>query len=353
MTVESGKNRLIHFDLLRIIAAFSVVMLHCAAQFWYTIPVTQTEWKIANCYDGLFRFGVPIFVMISGALFLGRDVDIKRLYKHNILHLLTVYLVWTVAYGLFECRNYSLEENALEIIVFEILGGSYHLWFLPMLISIYMLLPVLRVWIRNAEKKLIEYFLVLFIVFKIGRETLWILQKTDVVRFLVDLFDDSELMMACSYIGYFVLGYYIVHIGIPKKWHKLIYAAVIPAAVLNIVLDNYMSLKVNQPSGLIYDSFGMFTFVIVVALFLFFTEVMSKIRYSDFAGKLICEVSKATFGIYVLHIGWIDVLEEVGFHSMTVPIGVGIPLLAVVVFVICYVCAALLRRIPVIGKYIC
>ena len=67
---KTDKKRLIHYDLLRIFAAFSVVMLHSAAQFWYSLDIYSTEWLIANSYDALFRFGVPIFVMISGALFL-------------------------------------------------------------------------------------------------------------------------------------------------------------------------------------------------------------------------------------------------------------------------------------------
>ena len=39
--MDGGTNhqRKYHLDLLRILAAFSVVMLHVAAQFWYTLDV--------------------------------------------------------------------------------------------------------------------------------------------------------------------------------------------------------------------------------------------------------------------------------------------------------------------------
>lgn len=353
MAVESGENRMIHYDLLRIIAAFSVVMLHVASQFWYTLPVTQVEWKIANIYDSLFRFGVPVFVMISGALFLGREVNVKKLYTHNILRLLIVYVIWMAAYGLFDCRFYDFKEVGWRAYLQEMLQGSFHLWFLPMLICIYILLPVLRSWVQHAEKKNIQYFLVIFFVFKIGRETLLAVQSNEIVQFILNIFGNNELHMTCSYLGYFVLGYYIAHIGIPKKWHKVIYASAIPAAVLNIVLDHYMVAKTNAPSGLIYDSYGAFTFLIVVALFLFFTEVMSKVQYSPLAGKVIRELSGATFGIYVLHIGCIEFLEDMGIHCMVIPIIVGIPMLAIGVFVICCILAAVLRRIPVVGRYIC
>lgn len=353
MAMESGKTRVIQYDLLRIVAAFSVVMLHSAAQFWYTLPVTQTEWKIANCYDASFRFGVPIFVMISGALFLGREVNIKRLYTHNILRLIIVYLLWSVVYGFFDCTRFNLADLSLSDYMKEFLTGRYHLWFLPMIIGIYMILPILQSWLKNAEKKNIQYLLVLFLVFRIGRDTISALQFGDTAAYLLNIFSASELAVACSYIGYFVLGYYIVSFGIPKKWHKFIYAGVIPSIILNIVLDTYMAMKANAPVGIIYDSFGVFTFNIVVALFLFFTEVLSKVNYSAFAKKLIQEVSQATFGIYLAHVLCIEALERCGIHSMIIPNIVGIPLLAVGAFVLCYIFAALLRRIPFVGKYIC
>ena len=49
------------YDLLRILAAFSVVILHISAQFWYDFDVTDFRWLTANSYDALFRFGVPVF----------------------------------------------------------------------------------------------------------------------------------------------------------------------------------------------------------------------------------------------------------------------------------------------------
>lgn len=353
MAAGSGKKRMIHYDLLRIVAAFSVVMLHSAAQFWYVLPVNGTEWKVANFYDAASRFGVPIFVMISGALFLGREVNVKRLYTHNISRLLIVYLVWSAVYGLFDCTRFNLRELTLGDYIQEIIGGRYHLWFLPMIIGIYMILPVLHSWIQHAEKKNIQYMLILFLIFQIGIETVTALHQGEISAYFLGIFSRPELGMACSYIGYFVLGYYIVYIGIPKKWHKFIYAGVIPSLVLNIVLDDYLAQQAGAPQGVIYDSFGVFTFVIVVAIFLFFEEVMRKVNYSEWAERVITEISQATFGIYLAHLLCIEGLERVGIHNMMIPNIVGIPLQAVCVFAICYLVAALLRRIPLIGKFIC
>ena len=88
-----SKKRFLPFDMLRIIATLSVIALHSAANYWYTLPVNTSGWFYSNLFIALNRFCVPIFVMISGALFLSpsREVKPERLLKHNVLHLLCVY----------------------------------------------------------------------------------------------------------------------------------------------------------------------------------------------------------------------------------------------------------------------
>lgn len=352
MSSKTDKKRLIHYDLLRIFAAFSVVMLHSAAQFWYSLDIYSTEWLIANSYDALFRFGVPIFVMISGALFLrpDRSLDMKRLYKHNILRLLVFYVIWSCIYGLWDCRTFDFSISGIKPYIQEMLDGRYHLWFLPMIIGIYVLLPVLKSWVEHAEKKNLQYFLLLFFIFQICSETLRALTVTDELHSILDL---AQIEMACSYIGYFIWGYYLAYVGIGEKLRKCIYALVLPAIVCNVLLGNDLAHRAGRPVGSIYDSFGFFTFILVTALFLFTTEVLSRKSFGEKSSWLIRELSTDTLGIYAMHIWLIEFLELMGIHSMLLPNIIGIPLHAVFCFVVCALMAALLRRIPVIGRYLC
>jgi len=351
MHVMREQKRMIHYDCLRILAAFSVVMLHSSAQFWYTLPIHSKDWVIANAYDALFRFGVPIFVMLSGALFLGRELDIRRLYTHNILRLVVLYFLWSAIYGIYDCLIYR--QTDYKEILKELLNGRYHLWYLPMLIGIYMMLPILNNWVKHAEKRNVEYFLALFLVLKIGITTVTAFSDAYPVRYLVGFFDLSELDMACSYIGYFVLGYYVSHFGLPKRMVRWLYLSVIPAAICNVVLDTFLAFRRQEPQGTLYDSFGFFTLIIVLALFVFFTEKAGRIQVGSKCSRLIEEGSKATLGIYLMHVGALEVLEAKGLHTMTMPIALGIPVMSLLVVCACGILAAGLRRIPVIGRFIC
>lgn len=343
---------MVHYDLLRIFAAFSVVMLHSSARFWYTDELHGREWLTANSYDALFRFGVPIFVMLSGALFLSgeHELDIKKLYVHNILRLVSVYVVWSCVYGLWDCHLFELEQAGWKDIVREMMYGRYHLWFLPMIVGIYVLLPILRVWVRNAKKQDLLYFLALFLVLQVFSETLKALWGSDELAYLLSL---AKVEMACGYIGYFVLGYYVVHVGIPKRYQKAVYLAAAPAAVLNVVLGNVLALRAGEPKGEIYDSFGLFTFCIALAIFLFFTQVMGRLRYTGRKAAVIKEASMGTMGVYVMHVGMMEVMQEKGLYLSGLPAWAEIPLTAVFCFTVCLGAAALLRRIPFVGRYIC
>ena len=102
-----------------------------------------------------------------------------------------------------------------------------------------------------------------------------------------------------------------------------------------------------------YHNLFPYTLIIVTALFLFFANVMSKVHYSRPAARIIRELSDATFGVYVMHVGLLEVLEERGIDTMLVPNIIGIPLLALGCYAVCTVVAACLRRIPVLGRYLC
>lgn len=345
-------NRMIQFDILRILAAFSVVMLHCSAQYWYSLDVTQTSWKIANAYDSISRFGVPVFVMISGALFLGRDkgTSLKRLYTHNILRLVILWGVWKVIYGLRYCYLSGVYKLGVKEIVKQCLSGGYHLWFLPMIIGLYAVSPILRTWIDAAREQEIRYLIYLFAGFQILRTTLCnILVNPE----LLGVLDSYEIAMVCGYLGYYVLGYYLVKYPLKQSLRKALYLALLPCMAANLFISQWQSAGKGIPDGDIYDSFGIFTFLIVIAVFVGVCQFCRDRKFKKSTQMVIGECSKGTLGIYLMHLILLDLLKTAGLDTMTLPIWIGIPLVALICFAGSLAVAALVRRIPVIGRYLC
>ena len=352
MKIKDSERKL-QIDLLRILACFSVILLHSASQYWYDIPITSTRWLVCNSYDAVSRFGVPIFVMISGMLFLPREgeVNLKRLYRNNILHLAAAYLAWSVIYGLWDCREWMGAEGVIwKDYVSEILYSRYHLWFVPMMIGIYMLLPVIKTFTDHADRKCLKYFLLLFLVIKIGTNTIVIVNPPQVLQSVLLQLD---VEMACSYVAYFVLGYYLHRYPVNEKQEILIYLAGGAGAVLAVVISALASWRNNGPSAAAFDSFSILTFAVSVAIFVFFQKKIAKIQWGNLGSKVIRELSANTFGVYLLHLLVMEFLQGKGIDSMTIDSIVGIPLLALGCYLISNFVIAFLRRIPLAGRYIC
>ena len=197
---------------------------------------------------------------------------------------------------------------------------------------------------------MIEYFLGLFFALQIVSETLRAFTLNDELHYILDL---GKVEMVCGYIGYFVMGYYLAHIGIGDRIKKILYALVVPSMVANVVLGVLLAWRVNVAVATIYDSFGIFTFILSVSLFVFVCERGKKAKIGESSSRLLKEMSANTFGIYIMHIGFMEFTKNRGFHSMIMPNIIGIPLYAVACFAICSFMAAIIRRIPFVGRFLC
>ena len=355
MEQQKKEGRNISFDLLRIISAFSVVMLHVSGTYITGSQVGSLDFRIANFMNSISRFGVPIFVMISGAIFLSENktVTVKKLWSRNIFRMITVFVVWSFAYYVYQSLYWWKFDFWKYGIVRTITGCVYasdHFWFIFMIIGLYALVPFLRTWVHHASKKELDYFVILFFIFQIARTTVSILIDKSLVQEILGLVKIVELSW---YVGYFVIGYILVRYGISKKLKTLIYSLVPVGIVANFLISDYMSIKQGAYSAGIYDSFGVFTFIHSIALFVFFVDVFSKVKIGEKGTKLCTNMALDTLGIYLMHVGLLDFLKSIQFIPESVPTVVGILLLSIVCYAVSGVTASMLRRIPFIGRYIC
>ena len=154
-----AKNRESNFDLLRILSAFAVVMLHVSGGF-----LQIDEMKVStNCHfpimliNHLVRFAVPCFFMLSGAFVLAdeRNANYKYFYKKSFRNIgissvifCMLYVIFSVAKllaGVFIFKRHGIDHVLLGLIsAFKnIVTGNpyYHLWYLFTLLGLYLAVP--------------------------------------------------------------------------------------------------------------------------------------------------------------------------------------------------------------------
>lgn len=136
-------------SFLRIMATFSVILIHVSgslAERYGEIPFF--EWQVANFYQSLSRYAVPMFFMISGALLLHKDYELLDFLKTRFGKILPPFIIWSLIYSfsnryVFGGDSFSFVKTVKDIFY----GSKYHLWFIYVLLGIYLTTPILRRWI--------------------------------------------------------------------------------------------------------------------------------------------------------------------------------------------------------------
>ena len=77
------KNRRISLEILRIISCFFVIVSHTNGYLLDEISKGEGMWFLAIAYHILSKIAVPVFFMISGALYLNKEHS----YKEMIIHI--------------------------------------------------------------------------------------------------------------------------------------------------------------------------------------------------------------------------------------------------------------------------
>jgi len=347
ITMSSSDNRIIQYDILRIVAALAVVWLHTSAQRFY-ICYPSVEWDARNFYDSLVRWAVPIFVMISGALFLDsrKKIDVKNIYTKNITRVVLIFFFWSIVYALYD----GIGEKDYIGLVRSIVQGPFHFWFLKMLIGLYIIVPLLKVIV--VDKKLERYYICLSLVtaFIIPMLFPFIGYFSDGARdFVEKYYDGFGVKIALGYVGYFVLGHYLANNRI-KDTHKIvIYILGILSVFVVCVLTYLVSSHIGAPTVFFYGNLNVFTLFEAVALFILIKDVKIAPKYHAF----FISVSKISLGIYIIHPFVMNVLFDYGnIDSTSLNSIFFIPLFAIIVFIISYCVSFVLIRIPIIKKFL-
>jgi len=344
-------ERNLTLDILRIFAVIAVIAIHVSSNVFSYATVGGGEFAVAYIYDSLVRFGVPFFLMISGVLFLSseKEITVKNMLVHNILRLLIIYFLWSAIYTLpsYIAAN-GIKNWGEPVNVFT--ASAFHLWYLPAIMAIYLIVPFLRTWIKAASKKELETLLILFMVFNLVKATIINLNISYSANSILGMFPVTHLPI---HLCYFILGYYLYTYGLPVKKKSILVLAIIVPVTLNIVWGIIKSRQSGVLVTGIYDSDSVTTFIAICAFFVLLTDLLKDKKLTGLTGKMVTELSKDSFGVYLVHILVITLLGRAGLSVRSFPAVFSIPVVIAVTFIVSTLISAILRRIPFIGRYIC
>lgn len=332
-------------DVLRTLAILAVVLLHCAAgNIGGEVPGDARFWVI-NLIDGGVRWGVPVFVMLSGAFLLDPEKEMTTrqwLRRVGRIALLTVF--WGAVYALYDARaaHMGLEwllEGLISLVTCRL---HYHLWFLPMLLGLYLLLPLFRALVKGAERKTLWVFVGLWAA-TLALQKLFAFAPAFPGA---EWFEALDLGHLCGYGGYFVLGYLLRTCEIRPKRAYCLYAAGGLGLLVTWAGTYLASMSAGQFAAGLYSYFVPNVMVTAAAVFLL-------VRHLDLGkGPVWGRLSALSLGVFVLHPLFIDLTRACSLPPEGWNLALSIPLRAVVVALLSLAAAWLLRKAPRVGKHI-
>lgn len=341
-------KRILYLDLLRILSTFAMVLLHVVAYKFYNVKVDSYEWQVLNVYDSMVRFCVPIFVMISGVVFLNPNYEcsISKLYKDKIFKIIITFVFWSSVYALIE----SIKYDSFDFIEFALkfVYGHYHLWFLYMIVGLYIMVPFLRK--ICSEKTLIEYFLILSFIFCFCLNLTELIPGIDMIK--ENVLEDANIFLVLGYTGYFVLGYYLNQYNISSESRKKIYILGIVSLIFTIVMTSVFSLNNNYPQIKLYEYLTPNILFVSTAIFVLFKEKISKIKINNKIEGSVVTLSDITLGIYLIHDIYLIILKDFfDISSLSFNPLISVPVITFIVFWFSLISTYFIKKCK-IGKYI-
>lgn len=338
-------------DLLRTFAILCVVLNHCTEQLYHFYESSFALLSFPNRVFAftsftLGRMGVPCFLTITGYLLLDRVYlpdKAKQFWKDQWLHLLLCTWIWFTVYDGILTLTGTPVTPAMYIkhLLFLQAPAFSHVWYMPAIIGLYLLIPVLANGLRQFQ----------------GRGLLWILALLSCYAFVFPTINivlgimgqeplDVQLSPGFSGGAY---GLYILMGGMIRKgvfrsvraWIVGLLAIFSFAGTVGFQLWCYHA-------GTVYMVW--YTFPLLYLLGICLLELTSRLSWIP-CFPLFTILARYSFAVYLIHNIFLKWLIPWGASLPVI-----IPLQVLIVFLFActasYLCGFCIARIPKIGFYI-
>lgn len=151
------KKHYIYLDYVKILACFMVLINHTnSVVFRSTTP--SPLWFASISYFFFSKPAVSLFIMASGAVLLSRDSTYGQSMR-RVLRIVVILVVFSLLYYAINGGGFSGLPAFLPSILHS--QATNALWYLYLYIGILFMAPVMRLIVKNACKKDIQYLLLI------------------------------------------------------------------------------------------------------------------------------------------------------------------------------------------------
>ena len=379
MNLSNQKNQhIVWLDVVRFIAMFTVVCCHCTDPFNFypgTAPNIGEIKLWGAIYGSVLRPCVPLFVMITGALLLPVRGDASTFYKKRIPRVFYPFLIWSVLYNLFPWitgllglnpqiildffpyageevmqQSFSVSLEYILMIPFNFSILAVHMWYIYLLIGLYLYLPVFSAWVEKASERAKLMFLLAWGV---------TLLLPYYYQFVSNYFwgtcswnSFGMLYAFAGFNGYLLLGHYLKNLEWSLKKTLAIGIPMFAVGYAVTFLGFRHITALPEYTDEMLELFFTYCSLNVVMMTIPVFMLAKKVKVnSERMKKALANLTVCGFGIYMIHYFFTGP-SVVLMRAINMPIGLQIPVAAILAFAVSWGLVWLIYRAGKVAKYI-
>ena len=364
-------ERIVFLDWMRAAACFMVMTIHSAEPF-YLGGTEPNITHIASSWDMLWititecicRCCVPLFTMASAYLLFPVMRPTGEFFSRRIVRVVVPFVVWAAIY----VAVLGDDGSSCGKFLFNFPDEGGHLWFVPMLVGLYILMPLLSPWAEKVGAGELKGWIFIWLattLFPFLRQMWGYFFGEPPFGCVPYLFGEcpwnhfGAFHYVSGFIGYMLLGLWFRRFAPERGWAATMRVAApmwaVGAAIMGVPFFRFVrefpfsapyQTAVVMETSIEYCSLGVA--LTTIAAFM----VFRKLNFGGwFYQKVVRTVSEASYGMYLMHMFILTpVFAAVSPHM---PTPLAILATAAATFSLSAIAAALLRRIPVLGRLLC
>ncbi len=334
MKTNTKKNEFVFIHFARYIAAFAVVLFHVIGGMWTNDPNADPAFdKTVDLLRLLLQWHVPVFYIITGYIWLNKEKECTyRIVFPHVIRLVTALVVFGFTYSLMEqFFEYRIFEFRFIIRAFlDLITGELwdHMWYMYSVIGLYLLLPLIKPFFDFQSTKNVCIATAVIFLF---------------ARLIPSAFESfgrfAPFQFPIERVSFFYLmiGGLVSRGKFSSKQSMCFVGAFLGSSVL-LSMNHLLDWNLVIISNVCVTLGAVFIFCFFAAAPCFNRE-----------NAVIKSVSKCTFGIYLIHPVFINLITKLlHFYPYQHYPFVSIPMIAIAIFAVSWGTVFVLRKIPII-----
>ncbi len=346
------KKRILYYDMLNIAACFGVLCLHHNGMVHEY--ANDIVWKQCLVAEVLFYWAVPIFLMLSGANLMNYKEKYSTIifFRKRLMKVVFPWIFWSLLILAWKlCTNrYELERVSIKEVVNIVLNSKMEsvYWFFPMIIGLYLFMPVLTVLAENKYHRVLWYAVAYAVIVN---------GTVPLICSLLGIEWNGGLSSPLNgYVIFIIMGYLLAGQDIPLKKRNGLYVVGIACLVIRYLGIYILCIRDGSRNGLFFNYCHIYTYGLAAAIFVLFKYIpwekffdrINK-KYNCKSEFIIAQISGCSLGIYLIH--QIVMSYEMAFFHMDARRFLWRTAGPFVTYVVCLLIVLLIKKIP-LGKYI-